>query len=239
MSKFEVMNILNEFDLEYNSNFLSTITAPCNSGKSAVFEKIMIDYIEKGFDCLYIGENNNQSFCRRMKRKMNQYKYEYKENHGKIIYKMNHEVLNELYFEKLIKIHRPKVVFLDCFFEKHLSLNKLYNIPKSLLLEKTIKIEKQNTRNLSRREIERTFYMDLRLLMNKYKLSIYVNKPMNRTIGIPQEKYFQWFAGGNSYSIMESDIFFTVIRSSNHINTKINIVKNRFGSENKGVEVLL
>jgi hypothetical protein len=238
------MNILSEFDLEYNNNFLSTITAPCNSGKSAVFEKIMIDYIDKGFDCLYIGENNNQSFCRRMKRKMNQYKYEYKENHGKIIYKMNHEVLNELYFEKLIKIHRPKVVFLDCFFEKHLSLNKLYNIPKSLLLEKTIKIEKQNTRNLDRREIERTFYMDLRLLMNKYKLSIYVNKPMNRTNGIHQDihqdgEIISIIGGAVPYSMMESDIVFTVSRGDNYINTKINIVKNRFGKENKSVEVLL
>lgn len=234
------MDILNEFDLEYNNIFLSTITAPCNSGKSAVFEKIMIDYIEKGFDCLYIGENNNQSFCIRMKRKMNQYKYEYKENHGKIIYKMNHEVLNELYFEKLIKTHRPKVVFLDCFFEKHLSLNKLYNIPKSLLLEKTIKIEEQNTRNLSRKEMERAFYMDLRHLMNDYKISFYVSKSINRNPLPPiNGREFNIIAGNsNLFTMIESDVVFAVNRN-NTTNAELTIVKNRFGSENKKIEVLL
>ena len=80
--------------------------------------------------------------------------------------------------------------------------------------------------------------------MNKYKLSIYVNKPMNRTNGIHQDihqdgEIISIIGGAVPYSMMESDIVFTVSRGDNYINTKINIVKNRFGKENKSVEVLL
>ena len=244
MINFELMDVLNEFNLTYDENFLSTTVGFAGSGKSAVFEKIMIDYIEKGFDCLCIGEYNRFSFYKRIQRKMEQYQYLNKDNQGKIIYEKNFNSLNECYIEKLIQKYKPRAVFLDYDMQFIRSNeNNSYYTPRSLLLE--TKIKKTQRKQLTNQESIRFLLMNLRFLINKYNVSFYLNKNSNKrhliddVLNSNSNNTNIFMASGFSDAyFMESDLCFGV-NKSNLTNTELKILKNRFGSENKKVEILL
>jgi hypothetical protein len=236
------MDLLNELSIDLKQNSITTIAGTCNSGKSSVFEKIAFDYISRGYNCLYVGDYDLQYFFARLKRKMVIYNHRPNINDGKIVYKDFTKVPNELYLENIIKKKNIKVVFFDChvYHKKY----TLYNRPKDLLLEK-IEVKKTNFYNYNNNQIddERVFYMNLRILTHRYKTSFYINKNVNRNI--PTNDFLNNSINNilmdgacNSHSILESDMVFGCHRD-NPISTTLKVIKNRFGSDNKKIEVLL
>ena len=66
------MNILNHFELPYLENKITVIGSNTGGGKSSVLEYIILEHMQKGFNCLYVGEVDSRYFFNRIKRKKEQ-----------------------------------------------------------------------------------------------------------------------------------------------------------------------
>lgn len=236
------MDLLNELSIDLKQNSITTIAGTCNSGRSSVFEKIAFDYMSRGYNCLYIGEYDLKYFFARLKRKMVIYNHFPNINDGRIFYKDFTQVPNELYIENIIKKKNIKVVFFDCnvYYKKY----RLYNRPKYLLLEK-IEVQKADFYNYNDNQIdnEKIFYMNLRTLKDKYKTSFYINKNIRKTGSsidfLNNNINSNIITGvGRMHSILESDMVFACNRN-NPISTTLKVMKNRYGSDNKIIQILL
>ena len=219
------MNILNHFDLPYCENNLNVIGSPCNGGKSSALEILMLEYVQKGFNCLYIGEIHKNHFFKRINRKMKQYEHKTNKNNGNIFY-LHRDNTTKL--KDIIESNEIKSVFFDDYVQ-----HKRVNNTKMLLTEKVI--EKEENRYSMTRDIIRHNMNLINDIKNICNVSCYVstnlNKRISSTIG---------FDASIDATVMMSDVYMTVNRSSKNINTRINVVKNRYGNEStKDLEIIL
>ncbi len=218
------MNILNHFELPYLENKITAIGSNTGGGKSSVLEYIILEHMQKGFNCLYVGEVDSRYFFNRIKRKKEQIPYKTKSNNGNLFYLYNDNI--EL-IEELVKRNKIQSIF----FDDYVGYPKKTKNKKILLTEKTIKKLAITIKN-KREEI-----MDSMTLIKHISdicdvscyVSINLTKRLNSGLGIlPMSE------STIDSTVILSDVYMSVTKnyeSNNEFNGKINLIKNRIGRE--------
>ena len=126
------MNILNHFELPYCENNTTVIASTAGGGKSSVLESLILEHMQKGFNCLYVGEVSSSYFFNRIKRKKEQCAYKKNENNGSLFYLSND---NFNLIKKLVNHNKIQSIFFDDYVGYQQNLLKH---SKRLLTEKII-----------------------------------------------------------------------------------------------------
>ena len=217
------MNILNHFELPYLENKLTVISSTAGGGKSSVLEYIILEHMQKGFNCLYVGEVDSSYFFNRIKRKKEQFSYKTNPNNGNLFYLSNDKIES---IEKLVRYNKIQSIFFDDYvgYPKKTKNNKI------LLTEKTIK--KKITIKNKREEIIDSMSL-IKHISDICDVSCYVStnltKRLNSDLGIlPMSE------STIDSTVIFSDVYMSVTKTNdfnNEFNGKINLIKNRIGRE--------
>lgn len=212
------MNILNHFELPYLENKITVISSTAGGGKSSVLESIILEHMQKGFNCLYVGEVSPSYFFNRIKRKKEQFSYKTNSNNGSLFYLSNDKLK---FIEELVKHNKIQSIF----FDDYVGCPKKIKNNKILLTEKTIKRKRAKNR---REEILDNMSL-IRNISDICDVGCYVStnltKRLNSDLGSDLTI---------DSTVILSDVYMSVTKTNdfdNEFNGKINLIKNRYGRE--------
>lgn len=224
------MNILNHFELPYCENNTTVIASTTGGGKSSVLESLILEHMQKGFNCLYVGEASSSYFFNRIKRKKEQCAYKKNENNGSLSY-LSSDNFNLI--KKLVNHNKIQSIFFDDYVGYQQNILKH---SKRLLTEKIIERKFSTKTN---RDIIMENMGSIRDVSNICNVSCYIStslqKNLNSDLGTrilhPIDNTIIW-----------SDVYMTVNKTTNvdnGFNAKISLIKNRYGCDNLSLQTRL
>lgn len=232
------MNILNHFELPYCENNTTVIASTAGGGKTSVLESLILEHMQKGFNCLYVGEVSSSYFFNRIKRKMKQLErlgaYKKNGNNGSLFYLSND---NFRLIEKHVNHNKIKSIFFDDYVGYQ---QKILKHSKRLLTEKTI----ERKFSVTNRDTIMENMGSIRDISNICDVSCYIStslqKNSNSDLGT---KTFRPIGGVTIYNtLIWSDVYMTVNKTTNvdnEFNAKISLIKNRYGRDNISLQTQL
>jgi hypothetical protein len=223
------MNILNHFDLPYFESNTTVIASTAGGGKSSVLESLILEHMQKGFNCLYVGEVSSSYFFNRIKRKKEQFAYKKNENNGSLFHLSND---NFNLIEKIVNHNKIKSIFFDDYVGYQQNILKH---SKRLLTEKTI----ERKFSLTNRDTIKENMDSIRDISNVCDVSCYISTSLQRSLNSDLET--RAFHSINN-TLIWSDVYMTVNKTTNvdnGFNAKINLIKNRYGSDNLSLQTQL
>lgn len=224
------MNILNHFELPYCENNTTVIASTAGGGKSSVLESLILEHMQKGFNCLYVGEVSSSYFFNRIKRKMKQCAYKKNENNGSLFYLSND---NFRLIEKLVNHNKIKSIFFDDYVGYQQNILKH---SKRLLTEKTI----ERKFSATNRDTIMENMGSIRDISNVCDVSCYISTSLNKSLN--SDLGTRIFHPYIDNTLMLSDVYMTVNKTTNvdnEFNAKINLIKNRYGRDNISLQTQL
>lgn len=223
------MNILNHFELPYCENNTTVIASTAGGGKSSVLESLILEHMQKGFNCLYVGEVSSSYFFNRIKRKKEQCAYKKNENNGSLSY-LSSDNFNLI--KKLVNHNKIQSIFFDDYVGYQQNILKH---GKRLLTEKRI----ERKFSVTNRDTIIENMGSIRDISNIFDVSCYISislqKSLNSDLGTrilhPIDNTLIW-----------SDVYMTVNKTTNvdnGFNAKISLIKNRYGCDNLSLQTRL
>lgn len=228
------MNILNNFELPYLENNTTVIASTTGGGKSSVLESLILEHMQKGFNCLYVGEVNSSYFFSRIERKKEQFSYKTKANNGSLFYLSND---NFRFIKKLVNHNKIQSIFFDDYVGYQQNILKH---SKRLLTEKTI----ERKFSVTNRDVIMENMGSIRDILNVCDVSCYISINLNKSLNSD--------LGTRNFHPMDntlilSDVYMTVNKTTNvdngepafGTNAKISLIKNRYGCDNLSLKTQL
>tara|TARA_Y100000389_G_scaffold145851_1_gene144450 strand:+ start:717 stop:1388 length:672 start_codon:yes stop_codon:yes gene_type:complete len=223
------MNILNHFELPYCENNTTVIASTAGGGKSSVLESLILEHMQKGFNCLYVGEVSSSYFFNRIKRKKEQCAYKKNENNGSLFYLSND---NFNLIQKFVNHNKIQSIFFDDYVGYQQNILKH---SKRLLTEKTI----ERKFSVTNRDTIMENMGSIRDISNVCDVSCYISTGL--------QKSFRYDSGTEIFhpidnTLIWSDVYMTVNKTTNvdnGFNAKISLIKNRYGCDNLSLQTQL
>lgn len=224
------MNILNHFKLPYCENNTTVIASTAGGGKTSILESLILEHMQKGFNCLYIGEVSSSYFFNRIKRKMKQCAYKKNGNNGSLFYLSND---NFRLIEKLVNHNKIKSIFFDDYVGYQQNILKH---SKRLLTEKTI----ERKFSATNRDTIMENMGSIRDISNVCDVSCYISTSLNKSLN--SDLGTRIFHPYIDNTLILSDVYMTVNKTTNvdnEFNAKIKLIKNRYGRDNISLQTQL
>lgn len=237
--------IIDAIDIANGS--LISVFGNCGSGKSALAKLITQRISNKNKKVLYFSESNFKNFAASLER-VSTINGQNNNIYSNITYKGSTSYLINLkIIDKLIKYHKSDFVILD-FNIVNMIIDEYSNIPRTLLIEK--KINLQSYVNYSSYQKRIILYEDLREISMKNKINILI---CETTATIPIESNYRGrFSPENFFHSHIFDLILFIEKSTKNENiinpltknilhkcghSSVEIMKNRFGPDNKVFEI--